>query len=263
MAQEHKNNGGRPAALVTGAGRGIGQGIAVTLARAGYDVVVNERGTGDDTTETVAAVAAVGGQAKIVLGDVADVSRHAALIGAAAAAFGRLDCLVNNAGVSVLSRGDLLDATPESFDRCVAVNTRGAFFLAQAFSRYLLATEAWQAHRSIVFVTSSNAVAISTNRGEYCVSKAAAGMAAKLFAARLAPHGIGVYEVQPGIIRTEMTLRSKDRYDALIGSGAVPAGRWGTVEDVGRVVATMARGDLAYTVGQAVLIDGGLATPRF
>jgi len=253
----------RPVALVTGAGRGIGQGIAVALVGAGFDVVVNERTESDETAQTLAAIAAAGGRPAVVHGDVADLDGHAILLRAAEAAFGRLDCLVNNAGVSVLVRCDLLEATPESFDRCIAVNTRGAFFLAQAFSRHLLATEALAgAHRSIVFVTSCNAVVVSLNRGEYCVSKAGAGMAARLFAARLAPHGIGVYEVQPGIIRTEMTLRSKDRYDALIGGGAVPAGRWGTVEDVGRVVATMARGDLPYTVGQAVLVDGGLAMPR-
>jgi NAD(P)-dependent dehydrogenase (short-subunit alcohol dehydrogenase family) len=252
----------RPTALVTGAGRGIGQGIAVALAGAGFDVIVNERSASDDTAQTVAAVTGAGGRAAVVHGDVGDLPGHAPLLGAAAAAFGRLDCLVNNAGVSVLSRGDLLDATPESFDRCIAVNTRGAFFLAQAFARHLLTTTPDGAHRSIVFVTSCNAGVVSLNRGEYCVSKAGASMVSRLFATRLAPLGIGVYEVQPGIIRTEMTLRSKDHYDTLIGSGAVPCGRWGTVEDVGRVVATMARGDLPYTVGQAVLVDGGLATPR-
>jgi NAD(P)-dependent dehydrogenase (short-subunit alcohol dehydrogenase family) len=253
----------RPVALVTGAGRGIGRGIAVALAGAGFAVVINERSAADDTAQTVAAIEAAGGDARVVHGDVADLGGHAALLGAARAAFGRLDCLVNNAGVSVLSRGDLLDVAPESFDHCIAVNTRGAFFLAQAFARHLLASAALpDAHRSIVFVTSCNAVVVSLSRGEYCVSKAGAGMTARLFANRLAPHGIGVYEVQPGIIRTEMTLRSKDRYDALIEGGAVPSGRWGMVEDVGRVVATMARGDLPYTVGQAVLIDGGLATPR-
>lgn len=254
----------RPVALVTGAGRGIGRGIATVLARHGFDVVVHDRDATCDTAGTVADVEAAGGQAAVAYADIADLAAHAALLDAATAAFGRLDCLVNNAGVSVLARGDLLDATPESFDRCIAVNLRGSFFLAQRFARLLLQTEALPGmHRSIVFVTSSNAEAVSLNRGEYCVSKAAAAMAARLFALRLAPAGIGVYDVRPGIIRTEMTLRSKDRYDAMIADGAVPMPRWGTVEDVGQVVATLATGAMPYTVGLPVLVDGGLVMPRY
>lgn len=254
----------RPVALVTGAGRGIGRGVAVALAARGFAIVVNERAPSDDTSATVDAITASGGLAFVVHADVADLASHEALLAAAVAAFGRLDCLVNNAGVSVLARGDLLDATPESFDRCIAVNTRGAFFLTQAFAKHLLqAAPLPGVHRSVVFITSSNAEVASIDRGEYCVSKAAAGMLAKLFALRLAPHDIGVYEVRPGIIRTEMTQRSQARYDALFASGGVPVSRWGTTEDVGRVVATMASGDLPYTVGLSVLVDGGLVTPRF
>jgi NAD(P)-dependent dehydrogenase (short-subunit alcohol dehydrogenase family) len=254
----------QPVALVTGAGRGIGQGIATALATRGFRVVVNERTEADDTAATIGAIEAAGGRAAAVSGDVADLAGHAALLRAAEAAFGRLDCLVNNAGVSVLARGDLLDATPESFDRCLAVNARGAFFLAQAFAKRLLATtELPGHHRSLIFVTSSNVDAVSIDRGEYCVSKAAASMAARLFAARLAPHGIGVYEVRPGIIRTEMTLRSRERYDRLFAAGGAPMPRWGTPEDVGRAVAVMAAGDLPYTVGASVSVDGGLTMPRF
>lgn len=252
----------RPAALVTGAGRGIGRACAVALAKRGYDVVVNERSAAEDTTATVAAVEAEGGRAVSVPGDIADLAGHADLLARAHGAFGRLDCLVNNAGVSVLSRGDLLEVGPESFDRCIAVNTRGTFFLTQAFAKHLLASAAGPWHRAIVFVTSSNVEVISVNRGEYCVSKAAAGMITRLFAVRLAADGIGVYEVRPGVIRTEMTGPSRERYDRFFAEGGAPIPRWGEALEVGRCVATMAAGDLPYTVGHSVLVDGGLALPR-
>ena len=252
----------RPAALVTGAGRGIGRACAVALAKRGYDVVVNERSAAEDTTATVAAVEAAGGRAASVHGDIADLAGHVDLLARAHGAFGRLDCLVNNAGVSVLSRGDLLEVGPESFDRCIAVNTRGTFFLTQAFAKHLLASAAGPWHRAIVFVTSSNVEVISVNRGEYCVSKAAAGMITKLFAVRLAADGIGVYEVRPGVIRTEMTGPSRERYDRFFAEGGAPIPRWGEALEVGRCVATMAAGDLPYTVGHSVLVDGGLALPR-
>ncbi len=252
----------RPAALVTGAGRGIGRACAVALAKRGYDVVVNERSAAEDTTAAVAAVEAAGGRAAVAHGDIADLAGHADLLQRAVAAFGRLDCLVNNAGVSVLSRGDLLDVAPESFDRCIAVNARGTFFLTQTFARHLLAAPKGPWHRAIVFVTSSNVEVISVNRGEYCVSKAASGMIAKLFAVRLAPEEIGVYEVRPGVIRTEMTEPSREKYDRFFAEGGAPMPRWGEAEEVGRCVATMAAGDLPYTVGHSVLVDGGLALPR-
>ena len=186
------------------------------------------------------------------------------LLDAAFAAFGRLDALINNAGVSVLSRGDLLDVGPESFDRCIAVNTRGTFFLTQAVARSMLGDPAPAGrHRSIVFVTSSNAVAATVERGEYCMSKTALSMAARLYAMRLATHGIGVYEVQPGLILTEMTAPSKPKYDALIAQGMTIAPRWGQPEDVARVIRTMAAGLLPYTVAQDVRVDGGLLMQRF
>lgn len=252
----------RPAALVTGAGRGIGRACAVAVAQRGYDVVVNERSAAEDTAAAVAAVEAAGGRAAVAHGDIADLAGHADLLARAFGAFGRLDCLVNNAGVSVLSRGDLLEVGPESFDRCLAVNARGTFFLTQAFAKHLLATPAGPWHRAIVFVTSSNVEVISVNRGEYCVSKAAGGMIAKLFAVRLAADGIGVYEVRPGVIRTEMTEPSREKYDRFFAEGGAPMPRWGEAEEVGRCVATMAAGDLPYTVGHSVLVDGGLALPR-
>lgn len=253
----------RPVALVTGAGRGIGRATAAALAARGFDLVLHERSPAEDTGTTAALVEAAGGSTATAFGDVADLSAHGPLLDAAMAAFGRLDCLVNNAGVSVMARGDLLDVTPESFDRCLGVNIRGSFFLAQAFARRLLAAPPPDtAPRSLVFVTSCNAEVVSITRGEYGISKAGASMAARLFAVRLAAEGIAVYEVRPGIIMTEMTAPSRERYDRFFAEGGAPVPRWGEPEEVGRCIATLAAGDLPYTVGQAVLVDGGLALPR-
>lgn len=247
----------RPVALVTGARRGLGRAAAVALASRGFDLVLNERSPADDLGETLAAA---GGKA--VYGDVADIAGHGAMLDTAWAAFGRVDCLVNNAGVSVLSRGDLLDVGPESYDRCQAVNARGTFFLTQAFARRLLAEPDPGRHRSIVFVTSSNAEVVSTNRGEYCVSKAGGAMIARLFAVRLAEAGIGVYDVRPGVIRTEMTAPSTERYDRYFAQGGAPMPRWGEPAEVGRCIAALAAGEMTYTVGQVIRIDGGITVPR-
>ncbi len=253
----------RPVALVTGAGRGIGRACAVALARRGYDLVVNERSEAEDTDATVAAVEAEGAEAAVVYGDIADIEGHEAMLDEAWAAFDHLECLVNNAGVSVLSRGDLLDLGTESYDRCMAVNTRGTFFLTQAFARRILGEPIGPWHRAVVFITSVNAGdVIPVTRGEYGMSKAAASMAAKLFAARLAPEGVGVYEIRPGIIRTEMTEPSKARYDKFFAEGGAAIARWGEPDEVGRCVATLAAGELPYTVGQAVLVDGGQGMNR-
>ena len=253
----------RPVALVTGAGRGLGRASAVALARRGFDVVLNERGPEADLADSEAAVRAAGGGVAVALADIADLGAQAGLIEQAAAAFGRLDCLVNNAGVSVLTRGDLLDVAEPSFDRCLSVNTRGTFFLTQAFARRLLrVADAAAGHRSIVFITSSNAEVVTVERGEYCVSKAAASMIARLFAVRLAADGVGVYEVRPGIIRTEMTQPSAAKYDAFFAAGRAPIPRWGEADEVGRTVATMASGDLPYTVALTASVDGGFTIPR-
>lgn len=254
----------RPVAFVTGSGRGIGKAAAVALARRGYDLVLHERTRDEDTATAAVEVEAAGGRAAVVHGDVAELGGHAALLGDAIGCFGRLDCFVANAGVSVMVRGDLLDVGVESFDRCIDVNTRGLFFLLQHVARHLLVSEPLPAsHRAIVVTTSSNAEAVSINRGEYCVSKAAASMVTRLFAARLAPHGIGVYEVRPGIIRTPMTAPSTAKYDAFFANDGAPMPRWGEAEEVGRCIATLAAGDLPYTVGQAVAVDGGLTMKRF
>jgi 3-oxoacyl-[acyl-carrier protein] reductase len=195
--------------------------------------------------------------------DVTNLGQHTRLLEAATARWGRIDCLVNNAGVGVAKRGDLLEVSSESFDRCFRVNTKAVFFLSQAVARHMLEQgEIEGQHRSIINITSSNAVAVSISRGEYCVSKCASSMTTRLFGVRLAAEGIGVYEVRPGIIDTDMTRPVRDMYDTLIAD-TVPAQRWGLPADVAMTVRSMAEGRLAFTGGQAVTVDGGLTIPRF
>lgn len=250
----------RPAALVTGGARGIGRAIAWRLAETGFDVIVNDLEHTDDAEATLAGIAERGGRGSFAAADVADLRRHDALVDETWDAFGRLDCLVNNAGVGVLSRGDLLDVSVESYDRCLSVNLRGAFFLTQRIARRMLEDEppAGALARSIVTITSVNAEMPSVNRGEYCISKAGASMLTQLFALRLAPHGINVFEIRPGVIRTPMTAPVAEDYQRRIEGGLTPIARWGEPDDIGRTVATVATGGLPFTVGQVIYVDGGL-----
>jgi NAD(P)-dependent dehydrogenase (short-subunit alcohol dehydrogenase family) len=250
--------------LVTGAQRGIGKAIALELARRGFDVALLDREPSAALNASVEAVHSLGRRAIAIAADISDLASHERLLDETEAALGPITCLVNNAGVSVLRRGDLLEVTPESYDRCLDVNTRGTFFLTQAFARRLLARPAHGGEkRCIVTVTSSNALAASVTRGEYCVSKAALSMASTLFALRLAPHGIAVYEIQPGLIETEMTAPSKTRYDAQIEAGLTAIPRWGQPQEVAQVVGTLAQQGLLYTVGQPIRVDGGLLIRKF
>jgi NAD(P)-dependent dehydrogenase (short-subunit alcohol dehydrogenase family) len=249
-------------ALVTGARRGIGRAIALALAEAGFDVALCDAAMSDELAGAAQDVIGKGRKAAAIAGDISAIESHARLLDEAQAAIGPLTTLVNNAGVSVMSRGDLLDVTPESYDRCLDVNTRGTFFLTQEFARRLLTVKS-DAHRSIVTVSSANAMAPSIARGEYCVSKAGVSMVSKLFAARLADDGIGVYEIQPGFIETDMTAPSKPRYDALIEGGLTAIRRWGRPEEVARIAVTLASGLLPYTCGQIIQADAGLLTVRY
>lgn len=249
-------------ALVTGAARGIGRGCAEALAGKGFDLVLNDREMSADLEAAVAGVEAAGRRAVALPGDIAEVEDHERFVTEAWAAFGRLDCLVNNAGISVARRDDLLKVTPESFDRLIAVNLRGTFFLTQAVAKRMLEEEA-DGFRSIVTISSANAVAASTERGEYCLSKIGLSMLTKLFAVRLAAGGVHVYEVRPGVIRTDMTAVARERYDRLFAEGFTPINRWGEPGDVGTTVATLAAGAFPYTTGEAVHVDGGLLITRF
>jgi NAD(P)-dependent dehydrogenase (short-subunit alcohol dehydrogenase family) len=242
-------------ALITGGQQGIGLGIAQALHGAGWRIaLMSERG-GDDPA-VIEALALLPG-AVHVTHDIADTSG----IEAALDAVGPVDTLVSNAGVPAMVRGDLLEMTKESFDRCMSVNLRGAFFLVQECARRMLSSPA-QTYRSIHVITSVSAEIVSPDRAEYCISKAAASMMTRALAARLAPEGIGVFELRPGIIRTPMTGPVADRYDTRISEGLVPAGRWGEPADIGKVIVPLARGDFDFATGAAIPVDGGLSIHR-
>jgi len=248
-------------AFVTGAGRGIGRAIALALAERGFRIVVNDVQGSPDLDETIALLRARGADALAAVGDISRLDRHAALVAEAWSAFGRIDCLVNNAGVSVAQRGDVLDVMPESFDRLMNINLRGPFFLTQACARRMVA-EPSQGFRSIITISSMNAEAASTDRAEYCISKTGLSMMSRVFALRLAGEGIHAYEVRPGVIRTQMTAVAREKYDRIFANNGAPLSRWGEPEDVGRTVATLAGGAFPYSTGEIVRVDGGLALPR-
>jgi NAD(P)-dependent dehydrogenase (short-subunit alcohol dehydrogenase family) len=254
----------RRVALVTGGTRGIGLGIARALARDGFDLALCGVREGEEVAPVLAELRAGGGEAHYFRADVGERQDRLRLVAEVRERLGRMHVLVNNAGVAPRVRADLMEAAEESFERLLRVNLQGPYFLTQAVARWMLeqkkADEAWSG--CVVNVTSVSATMASTNRGEYCVSKAGLAMASQLFAARLAADGIPVYEVRPGIIRTDMTAGVAGKYDRLIGDGLVPQARWGTPDDVGRVVAALARGDLPYSTGAVVVVDGGLTIPR-
>jgi 3-oxoacyl-[acyl-carrier protein] reductase len=250
----------RRAALVTGASRGIGRGIALALAGDGFDVVVNYAGNTTAAQATARDIEARGAKPHLVRADISDRADRSRLVEEAYGAFGRLDLLVNNAGVAPDVRADLLEATEESFDRLVAINLKGPYFLTQLVARRMIEqVEAGQVEApSIVTISSMSGYTASLNRGDYCVTKAGLGMLTKLFAARLAEHGITVYEVRPGIVATDMTSAVLDKYNRLIfDQGVAPLRRWGQPEDVGKAVLAVAKGLLPYSTGQVIDVDGG------
>jgi len=253
---------GRPTALVTGGRRGIGRASAFALAEVGFDVVINDLARDADAEETLDGIAKRGGGAQFVRGDLADLAQHERIVAQSWAAFGGVACLVNNAGVSVLNRGDLLDVSVESWDRCLGINLRGTFFLTQRMARRMIDAGPDRGARSIVTITSANAEMVSIDRGEYCVAKTGLSMVSQLFAVRLADQGIAVYEVRPGVIRTDMTRPAAERYQRRIDEGLSPIRRWGEPADVGRAVASLASGAIPFAPGQIVTVDGGLHINR-
>jgi len=252
------------AALVTGGTRGIGLGIARALAGKGFDLGLNGVRREAEVETVVEDLRALGGDVHYVQGDVADGADRKRLVESLRDRLGRLHVLVNNAGVAPTARADLLEAGEESYDRVMGINLKGPYFLTQAVARWMVeqkrADEDWAG--CIVNVTSISATVASTNRGEYCVSKAGLAMASRLWAIRLAAEGIPVYEVRPGIIRTDMTARVAETYDPLIRDGLVPERRWGTPEDVARAVVALATGEVPYATGTVLMLDGGLTLPR-
>lgn len=254
----------RPVALVTGSSRGIGLATAEALAAAGFAVAVNGPAADDELARAEARVAALGGAVVAVPFDVADPGRHDAALAQVEAALGPLTTLVNNAGVGVQRRGDLLEVSEESWDRCFAVNARAVFFLSQAFARRLLSRPrpAGLFH-AIVTVTSANAVAVAVQRAEYSASKAAAAMVSKALAVRLGPENIAVYDVQPGLIETDMTAPVIEAYRRRAAEGLTLFPRVGRPEEIGAIIAALASGRLPYTTGQAIAADAGMLVPRF
>jgi NAD(P)-dependent dehydrogenase (short-subunit alcohol dehydrogenase family) len=263
-----------PLALITGASRGLGRGMALELARIGYDLVLNfvrNRSAAEATAADCLKAAQACGHSirpEICQADIATGADRAKLVEFARTTFGRLDLLVNNAGVAPTVRADLLEAGEESFDRLVATNVKGPYFLTQLAARWMIEqSKAWggtDALRKpkIVTISSISAYTASVNRGDYCVAKAALSMLTPLYAARLAEYGINVYEIRPGIMATDMTEPVKDRYSQLIGDGLTPIQRWGTPEDVGKAVAAIALDLLPFSTGEVINVDGGFHLRR-
>jgi NAD(P)-dependent dehydrogenase (short-subunit alcohol dehydrogenase family) len=252
----------RPVALVTGARRGIGRATCVALAAAGYDVLGCDIAA-EGFPETGAAVEAAGGRFAHHLADVADVGAIGALVDWAWRHGQGIEAVVNNAGVGAMRRGDLLDVTPDSWNRCLEVNSRASFFVAQQAARRMVAEGApRRGPRGIVFVSSANAVLASPDRSEYAASKAAVSMVAQCFALRLADDGIPVFEIRPGVIRTDMTAAVAAGYSQRIADGLSPIRRWGEPEDVGKAIGALLTGAIPFSTGDAFHVDGGLHLRR-
>ena len=260
-----------PTALVTGGSRGIGRGICLSLAHAGFGVVINYTSNASAAEEckrlcVEAAPDAQKAKFETVQADISNPKDRARLMKFVEAEMGWVDVLVNNAGVAPEVRADLLGATEESFDRLMAINLKGPYFLTQAVANYWIAglqyLPAGRAKPRVINISSLSAYAASLNRGDYCVSKAGLSMATQLFALRLAEYGINVYEVRPGIIATDMTAAVQEKYDRMIAEGLTPIARWGTPEDVGRAVAAIAQGAYPFSTGEVINVDGGFHLRR-
>jgi len=251
-------------ALVTGAGRGIGRGIAEYLAGDGWTVAVNYRTNEASAAETFESVKRRGGGGFIVQADIADLATHEKLVGRVMDKTGRIDLLVNNAGTAPRQRVDMLETSPESYDHVMATNLRGPFFLSQRVAKVMIQLLKKNAIESpkIINITSLNAVTASINRAEYCLSKAGLSMTTSLWAVRLADYGINVYEIRPGITETDMTAGVKEKYDRLIAEGSSLIRRWGQPEDIGKAVSAIAGGTLGFSTGEVINVDGGFHVRR-
>ncbi len=251
----------QPVALVTGGSRGIGRGVCVELARAGYAVAVNYAGNVDAARETQASLGGV--PSLLVQADVGVASDRDRMVDEVLALWGRIDVLVNNAGITSVGRLDILEATEESWDRVLAVNLKGPFFLTQRVAREMLARREDLTRPTVVNITSLSAYTVSVNRGDYCVSKTGLGMVTQLWALRLADHGIRVFEIRPGVIETDMTAGARERYTHLIAEGLSPIRRWGTPADVGKAVVALASDALPFSTGDILNVDGGFHVRQF
>ena len=258
------NNGKRQVALVTGGTRGIGFGCAEHLAAAGFDLAVNGVREEEKVAADLDRLRHGGSEVIYCRGDVAARSDRRRILDKIGAHYGGLHVLVNNAGVAPRQRQDILETTEESYDRVIDINLRGAFFLTQAVANWMVDQSRRQGpfKGCIINISSISAAVASVSRGEYCIAKAGLSMTTKLFAARLGEYGIPVYEIQPGIIKTDMTAGVVKTYDRLIADGLCITGRWGLPDDVGRAAAALASGEFPYSTGQVIMVDGGLTVPR-
>jgi len=252
----------RPVAIVTGASRGIGRAIAKELASLGYDLVINR--VKQELPQIQKEVEDLGAQCEFLQGDVSCAEDRSRLVDLAKSKFGRCDLLVNNAGVAPLKRTDILEATEESFDRVMGINLKGPYFLTQLVANWMIEQKKQYPDRAlrIVNIGSISAYASSPSRGEYCISKAGMSMMTKLYADRLAEYNIGVFEISPGIIATDMTSTAKNKYDKLIADGLTPIKRWGQPVDVAKAVGAIAEGRLDFCTGQVINVDGGFHLKR-
>ncbi|NIA28930.1 MAG: 3-ketoacyl-ACP reductase [Actinobacteria bacterium] len=254
----------KPVALITGAARGIGRRIAERLAENNFDIVIDDVFQQNEITETLDTIRTKGVDVLYVQADISSALDRKRLIDTVRGHFGRLDLLVNNAGVAPKQRLDILEATEESFDRVLGINLKGPYFLTQGVANWMIEQkkETPQRDFKIVNIASLSSYASSPARGEYCISKAGVSMMTKLYADRLAEYDILVYEIRPGIIATDMTHVVREKYDKLIEEGLLPIKRWGKPDDIAQAVLAMALGYLSYSTGEVINVDGGFHLPR-
>jgi len=251
-------------ALVTGGGRGIGLGVARCLAADGFDLAICGVRQPDAVADAVEQLRSLGADVLYCRCDVSQADQRRAMLAAIRQRFGRLGVLVNNAGVAPNVRADILEASEESYERVMRINLQGPYFLTQAVANWMIEQKQQddRFEACIINISSISATVASPSRGEYCLSKAGISMATQLWAVRLGEFGINVYEIRPGIIKTDMTAPVVEKYDKLIAEGLCVQPRWGMPEDVGKVAASLARGDLPYSTGEVIMVDGGLTLQR-
>ena len=251
-------------ALVTGGSRGIGLGIATQLAANGFDLAINGMRPAEDVEDTIKKLKKYGNNVVYCRGNIALSAERENILNEVKKYYQRLDILVNNAGMAPRQRNDILEATEENYDEVMNTNLKGSYFLMQKAANWMIEQKKKDNtfNGCIINISSMSATVASVNRGEYCLSKAGLSMATQLFAVRLGAFNIPVFEVRPGIILTDMTAGVKEKYDKMINEGLCVQQRWGEPEDVGKVVAALAKGDFMYSTGQVIMVDGGLTIPR-
>jgi 3-oxoacyl-[acyl-carrier protein] reductase len=254
----------RAVAIVTGGSRGIGYGIAMQLASAGYNLVINGVRPASSVSEIVSELKSTGADVLYCQADISSRDDRSRMLEEILSFYGKIDVLVNNAGIAPRERKDILEASEESFSELIDTNLKGPYFLTQAVARVMINQKNDQKNLKgcIVNISSISAVVASVNRGEYCIAKAGVSMATQLFAVRLAEYNIPVYEVRPGIIKTDMTAAVSDKYDKLISEGLTLQRRWGYPEDVGKAVLALVQGYLPYSTGQVLNVEGGMLIDR-